>query len=118
MVAVAKDGRYNSFAVAGVDMTTYSWIVVGLGAFDALILTLWFLILRSQVFPDRKNRVITGIALSGFVFHAVLFFEGPILYLQLATLVVIYLGLALWPLPRQPANGEIIPEPRLPSDSL
>jgi hypothetical protein len=87
-------------------MTTYSWIVCGLGAFDALILTLWVLLLRSQVFLDRKNRVIAGIALSGFVFHAVLFFEGPILYLQLATLAVIYIGLALWPLPRQAAEGD------------
>jgi hypothetical protein len=82
-------------------MTTYFWIVCCLGAFDVLILTLWFLLLRSQVLLDGKSRLVTGIALSGFVFHAVMFFEGPILYMQLATLAVFYLGLALWPLSRQ-----------------
>jgi hypothetical protein len=88
-------------------MTTYSWIVCCLGAFDALIVvTVWFLLLRSRPFLDRKSRMVLGIALSGFVFHAVLFFEGPILYLQLATLAFIYIGLALGPSTRQPADGD------------
>jgi len=87
-------------------MTTDPWILCGLAAFDALLVTLWFLLLRSQAFPDRKRRVIMAIALSGFVFHAVLFFEGPFLYLQLATLAVIYMGLALWPITRQPPQGD------------
>jgi hypothetical protein len=87
-------------------MTTYSWIVCGLGAFDALILTLWFLLLRSQTLQDGKSRVITGIALSGFIFHALIFFEGAILYLQLVMLAIIYISLALWPLPRQPAESD------------
>jgi hypothetical protein len=82
-------------------MTEYAWIVCGLAAFDLLILSLLFLLMRSQPSLDRRTRLILAIGLSGFVFHAVLFFEGPILYLQLATLAVIYLGLALWPAARR-----------------
>jgi hypothetical protein len=85
-------------------MTTYHWIVCGLGVFDAVLLALWFVLLRSRAFRDRQTRVGTAIALSGFIFHALIFFEGAILYLQLATLAGIYLGLALWP-PRRPAGG-------------
>ena len=87
-------------------MTTYGWIVCGLVAFDVLIVTLWFLFLRSQTLLDRKSRVVTGIALSGFIIHAVLFFEGAFLYLQLAVLAVIYMSLALWPSARQPVDGD------------
>jgi hypothetical protein len=76
---------------------TYFWIVCGLAAFDVLVVALVFVLLRSYPFADRNGRMITAIALSGFIFHAVLFFEGAILYLQLATLAVIYFALALCP---------------------
>jgi hypothetical protein len=76
---------------------TYSWIVCGLVAFDVLLVTMVFVLVRSQVFPDRKRRVMIAIALSGFVFHAVLFFEGAVLYVQLATLALIYFALAVYP---------------------
>jgi hypothetical protein len=82
-------------------VSTYSWIVCGLAAFDALVVALVFLFMRSHAFPDRKGRMITAIGLSGFVFHAVVFFEGAFLYLQLATLAVIYITLALCPSKRQ-----------------
>jgi hypothetical protein len=82
-------------------VSTYSWIVCGLAAFDVLVVALVFLLLRSHPFLDRTGRMITAIALSGFVFHAVVFFKGAILYLQLATLAVIYVALALCPSRRQ-----------------
>ena len=78
-------------------MGTYAWIVCGLAAFDALLVGMVILFLRSNLFPDRNGRVIIGIALSGFVFHAVMFFEGAILYMQLATLAAIYIALAVCP---------------------
>jgi hypothetical protein len=84
-------------------MTTDPWIIGPLAAFDALIEAVLFLLLRLHPFPDRKSQVITAVALSGFGFHALIFFEGPILYLQLATLAAIYVGLALSPL-RRPAT--------------
>jgi hypothetical protein len=87
-------------------MTTYAWMISGLAAFDILLVTLWFLFLHSRRYLDGKTRVITAIALSGFVFHAVMFFEGTILCLQLATLAVIYLGLALCPSTRQPTDRD------------
>ena len=73
-------------------MSTYSWIVCGLAAFDFLVVILVILLLRSHPFLDRKGRVITAIALSGFVFHAFLFFDGAFLYVQLATLAGIYMA--------------------------
>jgi hypothetical protein len=88
-------------------MTTYSWIVCGLGAFDVMIVTLWLLDLRSQPSSDRKSRVVMVIAFgSVFIFHAVLFMEGAILYLHLATLAVIFISWVLWPLARQPVDGD------------
>ena len=78
-------------------MDTYSWIVLGLAAFDLLVVALIFLLIRSNAFVDRRGRMTTAIALSGFVFHAILFFEGTILYMQLATLAVIYFTLSLVP---------------------
>ena len=84
-------------------MSTYSWIVCGLATFDVLVVALVFLLLRSH-FLDRKGGLVTAIALSGFVFHALLFFDGAILYLQLATLAAIYFALALCPSKRQSAD--------------
>jgi hypothetical protein len=84
---------------------TYSWIVCGLAAFDVLVVALVLLLLRSHPFLDRKGRLITAIALSGFVFQAVACFEGAILYLQLATLAAIYVALALCPSRRQSTDG-------------
>ena len=86
-------------------MSTYSWIVCGLAAFDVFLVALLFLLLRSQPFLDRKGRVIMAIGLSGFVFHAAMFLEGAILYLQLATLAVIYIALASWPVKRPSTNS-------------
>ena len=82
-------------------MSTNVWIVSGLAAFDVFVVALLVLLLRSYPFLDRKRRMIMGIGLSGFVFHAFMFFEGVILYLQLATLAVIYIALALCPSRRQ-----------------
>jgi len=86
-------------------VSTHSWIVCGLAAFDVLVVALVFLLLRSHPFLHRKGRMITAVALSGFVFHAVVFFEGAILYLQLATLAVIYIALALCPSKRQSTDS-------------
>jgi len=86
-------------------MSTYSWILVGLAAFDLLIVALVAFLLHSYPVLDRKGRMITAIALSGFVFHAVLFFEGAILFLQLAMLAVIYIALAFWPSKPQPTDS-------------
>jgi len=88
-------------------MTTYSWIVCGLGAFDVLIVTLWLLLLHSQPSLDQKNRVVMVVVFgSEFICHAVLSLEGPILYLQLATLAVIFISWVLWALARQPVDGD------------
>jgi hypothetical protein len=84
---------------------TYSWIVCSLAAFDVVVVALIILLLRSHPMLDPKGRLVTAIALSGFIFHAVVFFEGAILYLQLATLAVIYIALALCPSKRQSTDS-------------
>jgi hypothetical protein len=86
-------------------MSTYAWIVCGLAAFEAVIVALFVLLLYSHPFLDRKGRITTGIALSGFIVHAVVFFEGAILIVQLATLALIYIALALCPSKPQPTDG-------------
>jgi hypothetical protein len=86
-------------------LDTYSWIVCGLAAFDVLVVALVFLLLCSHPFLGRNGWLVTAIALSGFVFHAVVFFEGAILYLQLATLAVIYIALALCSSTRQSTDS-------------
>ena len=86
-------------------MSTNAWIFCGLADFDVFVVALLVLLLRSYPFLDRKGRMITGIGLSGFVFHAVGFFAGAILYLQLATLAVIFIALALWPFKRRSTDS-------------
>jgi len=76
-----------------------------LAAFDVLVVAVVFVLLRWLAFVDRKTRMIMAIGLSGFVFHAFLFFEGAILSLQLATLAGIYFALAVCPSKRQSTDS-------------
>ena len=83
-------------------MSTYFLTIYGLAAFDVIIVALLFLCIRWQPVVDRKSRIPTAIALSGFVFHAFVFFEGTILYLQLVTIAaVMSMILAPWPFLRR-----------------
>jgi hypothetical protein len=101
----ALPARQLILTFGGLEMTAYFWIVCGLAAFDVVIVAKFFLFLRSQAVLNRKVRVITAISLSGFIFHAFLFFEGAFLYLQLATLAVIYMALTLCPSKRQSTDS-------------
>ncbi len=71
-------------------MSVTAWLACGLGAFDVLILVAFYFMQKLRPPLDRRGRLVTAGALSGFVFHAFLFFEGPILYVHLAMLAVIY----------------------------
>jgi hypothetical protein len=86
-------------------MDTYSWIVCGLATFAVLVVAGFVLILYLHPFLDRRGRLTMGIALSGFVFHALVFFEGAILVVELAMLAGIYIALALCPSKQPPADG-------------
>ncbi len=77
------------------------WIVCGLALFDVVVLFAFFTILRSHPALDRKTRLVIAIGLSGFVFHALVFFSGAILYLQLATMATIYFVLMISPFKRR-----------------
>jgi hypothetical protein len=71
-------------------MGTYLWIVVALAAFDVLLVMGAFFKLRAYPRLDQKTLHATSYGLAGFVFHAFMFFEGPFLVLQLATLSSIF----------------------------
>jgi hypothetical protein len=62
--------------------------LMGLAAFDLVILALVYLSLRPYAPIDRRFLLPLGAGLGGFVFHAFVFFSGAFLVLQLAT----YLG--------------------------
>ena len=75
-------------------MNIFYGILIGLAAFDLVILTLLHRWLRASAPLDRRALLPTLAGLAGFVFHAFLFFEGAILILQLATyagFVILYL---------------------------
>lgn len=71
-------------------MSAFTWIIVALVAFDALMLACFFWMMKTRPPLDRKGRLVTAAALSGFVFQAFLFFDGAILAVHLTTLAIIY----------------------------
>ncbi|MBA3315213.1 MAG: hypothetical protein M3552_07840 [Planctomycetota bacterium] len=71
-------------------MSFVAWLACGLAAFDIVLLLFLYWLQRTLPPLDRKGRLVTAAALSGFVFHAFLFFDGPLLFVQLAALAAIY----------------------------
>ena len=67
-------------------MDAYTWIVRSLALFDSLILSGLWLYLRTKTPLDRGILLPVAMGLGGFVFHAVLFIDGAILVLQLASI--------------------------------
>lgn len=62
------------------------WLVVALASFDLLIVTLAYFQMRAYPPINSAALIATGAGLTGFVFHAFLFFDGAFLILQLATI--------------------------------
>jgi hypothetical protein len=65
-------------------MGFHPWLVVGLAAFDLMLVVVAYFQLRGYPPMDRRSLSVTGAGLAGFVFHAFLFFDGAFLVLQLA----------------------------------
>jgi hypothetical protein len=84
-------------------MRTTLWLLAALAAFDSMLLGLLFWFLRRQPKRDPRNLVIIGAGLSGFVFHALMFFRDGFLILQLATILGIF-ALYAW-LPSKPRGA-------------
>jgi hypothetical protein len=76
-------------------MNTYPYLVIGLAVFDVLLLICFYRYLRSHTPLDRRVLFPVAAGLIGFVFHALLFFSGAFLYMQLATIASIF-GLCLF----------------------
>jgi hypothetical protein len=74
-------------------MIEHAPLLLGLALFDALVIAGFWLYLRTRSRLPRGSLAPVALALGGFVFHALLFFRGAILILQLATIAAL---LALW----------------------
>jgi hypothetical protein len=63
------------------------WLVAGLSAFDLMIVSAAYFLLRTH--PPMEGRALfaVGAGMAGFVFQAILCFEGAVLILQLATIL-------------------------------
>jgi hypothetical protein len=66
------------------------WLVMGLAAFDLMLIAVAYFQLRAYPPMDRHALSVTGAGLAGFVFHAFLFFEGAFLIVQLAAISGIF----------------------------
>ena len=73
-------------------MNMYTCIVIGLVAFDLILLTRFYFYLRSHAPVERRVLVPVAAALIGFAIQALVFFSGALLYVQLAAIAGI-LGL-------------------------
>jgi hypothetical protein len=67
-------------------MSNYTYIVAGLASFDLILLILLYRYLRSHAHVDRRVLFAVGSGLIGFLVHAFLFFNGALLFVQLATI--------------------------------
>jgi hypothetical protein len=76
-------------------MSTYSWLVTGLSAFDLGICLLLYLIVRASADLNRSVLLPVGAGMIGFAAHALMFFDGAFLAVQLSTLAVLF-GIVLW----------------------
>ncbi|MBA4020245.1 MAG: hypothetical protein C0483_24045 [Pirellula sp.] len=85
-------------------MTLIMWLTLGLLAFDTMLLIVSYFALRKSTPMSRQALIATGAGLSGFVFHAFLFFSGPFLVLQLATIAGIFC-ICIWA-PCEVVDGE------------
>ena len=63
---------------------------MGLAAFDGSLLMLVFVYLRSHAPLDRRVLFPVVAGLIGFVFHAFMFFQDALLFVQLATIATLF----------------------------
>ncbi|HWH68179.1 MAG TPA: hypothetical protein VNT26_02285 [Candidatus Sulfotelmatobacter sp.] len=71
-------------------MNTHTCIVIGLVAFDLLLLTRFYFYLRSHAPVGRRALFSVAAGLLGFAIQALLCFRGALLYVQLATIAGIF----------------------------
>jgi hypothetical protein len=83
-------------------MSTYAWIVTALAAFDLFMLGSAWILFRLDAPHDRRVLLPVACGLLGFVFHAVLFFDGAILALQLLTIAGLFGMAVFWSSARAP----------------
>ncbi|WZO98025.1 hypothetical protein EP7_005078 [Isosphaeraceae bacterium EP7] len=65
-------------------------IIFGLMAFDAVIVAVFYLKLRSTSPIDEKTLSASGLGLLMFVVHALFFFKGALLIIQLVSIAALF----------------------------
>jgi hypothetical protein len=72
-------------------MSTYAYLVAGVIAVDAVILIAFYFYLRShpRAAADRRAMPSVAIGMMGFVAHALIFFRGALLVIQLVMVAAI-----------------------------
>lgn len=76
-------------------MNTILWLVIGVAAFDGLLLTTLYPVFRRRARFDHSTLWVICGALGGFVIQALMFYSGAFLILQLATIAGV-LAICLW----------------------
>ncbi len=84
LVAFVEGGGGHTTRLADNHMN--AWILFSVAAFDSLILCGLWLYLRTKSPLDRRVLLPVAMGLAGFVLHAVVFFHGAILTLQLVAI--------------------------------
>ena len=89
-------------------MYTLVWLVLGLAAVDAGLLTLMYFAIRGQPRFSRQGLLAVGGGLAGFVFHALMFFDGGFLIVQLATITGAFAICAIAPRGMRPSKARVL----------
>ena len=71
-------------------MNIVTWLVIGLAAFDLGLCVVLYFMMRASTELNRSILLPVGAGMTGFVFHAFMFFNGAFLILQLATIATLF----------------------------
>ncbi|AGA24761.1 hypothetical protein Sinac_0318 [Singulisphaera acidiphila DSM 18658] len=63
---------------------------MGLASADILLVTFFYFHLKNSPQLDRQALIRNGTGTAGFVFHALIYFDGAFLILQLSTLAALF----------------------------
>jgi hypothetical protein len=81
MIGSAKDGS---------NMNTTDRLLLGLALFDLILLTSFYLVRRRSTPLTKTGLISIGAGLLGFAAHALIFFSGGFLVIQLATIAGLF----------------------------
>ena len=87
---MAGNGVGRTFRWLSQTLNVMNWSILGLVAFDLILLAMFYLALQSHAPLGRRTLSLIAAGLAGFVFHAFTFFSGAVLIVQLATVAGVF----------------------------